>query len=77
MALTITATGTVENSDIQRLVITRSGGGDLSATVTFAVTVGGTQESRTASWTLTNPEKTAIGGLLPGAKAAIEAELGL
>lgn len=73
-------TGTVENSDLQAIRVNRTGedGSDLAATVEYTITkADGAAETRTASWVLTAQEKSAIAALLPSAKAAIEAELGL
>jgi hypothetical protein len=77
MAISFTAAGTVGAADIQRLVIVRSGGGVLTAQVTFNVATPSGSESRSANWTLSAAEKTAIAGLLPGAQAAIEDAVGL
>jgi hypothetical protein len=77
MSINIDATGTVDNADLQQLRITRASDGSLTATVTYQVTVLGATESRTANWTLSGAEETAITALLPSARAAIENELGL
>lgn len=77
MSISVNATGTVANSDLQMLQIFRATDGTLTAKVTYIMTNFGGMESRTAEWSLSAAEKTAIAGLLPGAITAIENELGL
>jgi hypothetical protein len=78
MAITQVSSGTVENADIRSLVINRTAGGELTATVEYEVTRGASIEARTATWVLSAAEKTAVAtSLLPGAKAAVEAAEGL
>lgn len=78
MALTVTVTGSVVNSDVKTLHIERSVGGNLLGTVTYTVNILGHVSERTATWTLTTAEKSAVtGSLLAGAKAAIAADLGI
>lgn len=66
MALTIS--GTIENADLKGLHINRRSNGTLSATVIFSI---GGIFSETATWELSEAEKTTIVSLLPGAKQAI------
>jgi len=69
------ATGSVETADIQQIRITRTPGGALLGEVTYAV--ASPASSRTATWTLSASEKSAIAGLLPGAVAAVKTAEGL
>jgi len=77
MAITQTSAGTVENNDVRSITINRNAGGVLTATGEYEVTSGPRVEIRSATWLLTAAEKTTIGGLLPGVKAAIAAAEGL
>jgi hypothetical protein len=71
-----TTSGTVENADLAGLDF-RLEGGVLVGYVSYKVTVGGRVEQRTASWTLTAAQRTAVTAMLPDAKAAIKSAEGI
>ena len=72
MAITYTKSGSAAAADIVNMTITRSGAGQLSGSVTYKATVAGQEITKTATWTLSGPDKTKVAGLLPNALAAID-----
>lgn len=77
MAVSLTPNGSFSASDIQALIIRRTDAGELLATVTYKVTLGAVEMSRSASWTLSSGEKTTLSALLPSAASAAGADVGL
>jgi hypothetical protein len=75
--LTAQITGTVETADLESMTIRRDGA-DLVGAVIYKVTIDGVVQQRTATWTLTPDQKSAImSDFVDSAIAAVAAHLGL